>query len=109
MQSLPPRRNTASAPRLVRPLLGLEFADASVRTAAAAPKTCCSATRSAAAHNFSPRPLRWPPPPPATGERSAPERGKITLLMRKQVKRAVRHRLEDKGEGPGATHEISFR
>ena len=35
----------------------------------------------------------------ATGKRSDPEWGNITILMRKQVKRHVRRRLEDEGEG----------
>ena len=35
----------------------------------------------------------------ATGKRSDPEWGNITILMRKQVKRDVRRRLEDEDEG----------
>ncbi len=35
----------------------------------------------------------------ATGKRSDPEWGNITILMRTQVKRSVRRRLEDEGEG----------
>ena len=35
----------------------------------------------------------------ATGKRSDPEWGTITILMRKRVKRDVRHRLEDEEAG----------
>ena len=35
----------------------------------------------------------------ATGKRSDPEWGNITILMRKQVKRDVRRRLEDEEAG----------
>jgi len=35
----------------------------------------------------------------ATGKRSDPEWGNITILMRKRVKRDVRRKLEDEDEG----------
>src|SRR3954452_19430465 len=47
--------------------------------------------------------LRWAPRAAARHRQaeSDPERGNMPLLMRTQVKRAVRRRLEDEGEGEG--------
>src|SRR4051812_25967444 len=59
-------------------LAGLGFAGASVRMAAAAPRTCYSAPRSAAALNFSPLPSSLAPPrccPPQANR--APQHGGI--------------------------------